>query len=393
MILWLIHFLSGWGVKMPFALTSISFRMVICAMTSMSLTVILGKTFIARLCTLGVGHTMRVSDVATLAAGYEKSEKVPSMGGLLFLFTILLSGLLWLDLTHAFSFWLILTLLWMGSIGGIDDFLKLQRDGRGLSPKVKLGGQLVLALLVSGYLFSPISATSAGGRDPHIREQLHNGEKQMQLLTRQEYAHHYYVPFFKRPIVISWIGVCLFMNLCVIAGSANAVNLTDGLDGLAAGLVMLTAAVLAIVAFFTNHLDLARYLNIIYIDGASEIGVFLSGVAGALLGFIWYNSYPAQVFMGDTGSLALGGVLGVSAILLRREFLLALVGGVFVIETLSVILQLLSYRYRNKKRLFLCAPIHHHFQMLGWHESKVVIRFWMIGLLFALLGIASLKFQ
>jgi phospho-N-acetylmuramoyl-pentapeptide-transferase len=179
----------------------------------------------------------------------------------------------------------------------------------------------------------------------------------------------------------------------VITGSSNAANLTDGLDGLLAGCLVTAAGSLCLIAFVSNHVDIARYLNILYIEGSGEIAIYLCALIGASLGFLWYNSYPAQVFMGDTGSLTLGGILGVSAVLLRREFLLGIVGGIFVAEALSVILQVASYRLRNKKRIFLCAPLHHHFEYKGWPETKVVIRFWIMSLLFAIIGIASLKFQ
>ncbi|MDE3047158.1 MAG: phospho-N-acetylmuramoyl-pentapeptide-transferase, partial [Verrucomicrobiota bacterium] len=166
-----------------------------------------------------------------------------------------------------------------------------------------------------------------------------------------------------------------------------------GLDGLAAGCLIMASLVLALFAFLSNHIDLARYLNILYIEGSGEIGVYLFAMAGAALGFLWYNGYPAQVFMGDTGSLSLGGILGVSAVCLRREVILAIAGGIFVAEALSVILQVLSYRYRHKKRVFLCAPLHHHFEYKGWPETKVVIRFWILSLLLAMCAVASLKLQ
>ena len=181
--------------------------------------------------------------------------------------------------------------------------------------------------------------------------------------------------------------------MLVITGASNAVNLTDGLDGLATGTVMLSASAFALIAFVSNHLDLSRYLHILYIEGSSEIAIYLAALAGACLGFLWYNGHPAQVFMGDTGSLTMGAILGVSAVLLKRELLLGIIGGVFVIEALSVMLQVGSYKLRNKKRMFLCAPLHHHFEYKGWAETKVVVRFWIIGLLCAIIGIATLKFQ
>ncbi|MCB1085146.1 MAG: phospho-N-acetylmuramoyl-pentapeptide-transferase, partial [Chlamydiia bacterium] len=203
-------------------------------------------------------------------------------------------------------------------------------------------------------------------------------------------------PFKKEALFVLGGGGLLLgflITLIVVTGASNAVNLTDGLDGLASGCILLVAFVLAIFAFLQNNIEMARYLNLTPIEGAGEVGIYLCAMGGACLGFLWYNGYPAQVFMGDTGSLALGGILGTSAVLLRREFLLALIGGIFVIEALSVILQVLSYRYRNKKRIFRCAPVHHHFEFKGWPETKVVLRFWIVGLILALVGLASIKFQ
>ena len=215
-------------------------------------------------------------------------------------------------------------------------------------------------------------------------------------LDTQRYIEQFYLPFWKDPVWVfdGWLRILSFLMIVfVITGASNAVNLTDGLDGLAAGCLVMVSLVLALFAFLSNHIDLARYLNILYIEGSGEIAVYLFALAGAALGFLWYNGYPAQVFMGDTGSLALGGILGVSAVLLRREVVLAIAGAIFVAEALSVILQVLSYRYRNKKRIFLIAPLHHHFEYKGWPETKVVIRFWIVGLLFAIIAVASLKFQ
>ena len=241
---------------------------------------------------------------------------------------------------------------------------------------------------MSGYFFSPLE-----GQTILAKERV---EQVSKSLTVSEYAMHYYIPFYKKPIVLYGVlGVILstLMTVFVITGSVNAVNLADGLDGLATGCLLFTTSVLGVVAFLSNNFELSRYLNILYIEGSGEIGVFLSAVMGACVGFLWYNAYPAQVFMGDTGSLGLGGILGVSAVLLRREFLYAIVAGVFVAEALSVILQVASFRFRGGKRIFLCAPLHHHFEYKGLPETKIVIRFWMVSLLLALLGLVSLRFQ
>jgi phospho-N-acetylmuramoyl-pentapeptide-transferase len=215
-------------------------------------------------------------------------------------------------------------------------------------------------------------------------------------LSLREYVSRIYLPFIKEPVLIlsgASLLLIAFFIFFVITGSSNAVNLTDGLDGLAAGCLIMVAGVLSLFAFVSNHFDIARYLNILYIEGSGEIAIYLFAMIGACLGFLWYNGHPAQVFMGDTGSLTLGGILGVSAVLLKREFLLGVVGGIFVAEAVSVIVQVLSYRLRQKKRVFLCAPLHHHFEYKGWPETKVVVRFWIIGLLLAIIGVASLKFQ
>ena len=206
----------------------------------------------------------------------------------------------------------------------------------------------------------------------------------------------YLLPFFKEPFLTlkkwGWILGVIFV-VFIITGSSNAVNLTDGLDGLAAGCLLMVSGVLALFAFLSNHIEIARYLNILYIEGSGEIAIYLFALMGACLGFLWFNGHPAQIFMGDTGSLALGGVIGLAAVLLRRELLLGIVGGIFVIETLSVILQVSSYKLRNRKRIFLCTPLHHHFEYKGWPETKVVMRFWIVGLILAIIGIVSLKLQ
>lgn len=385
-ILLLIQLLTHLGLKVPQAFSYASTRMVLATITTLGLTILLGRGFIKKLYELKIGHTIRVADVAVLAGQYTKSRDVPSMGGILFITTILISALLWMDLSQPFSLLLLLSMLWMGFIGGMDDYFKM-KNKKGIRPRLKMVLQLALGSFLSLYLFcSPIAEAPAA----KIKV-----ENEMKTLSSKQYASLYFIPCFKKPMVLKGaaIAIAFILTLFVISGTANAVNLADGLDGLATGLVLLVALVLAIFAFVSNHLGIASYLNILYIEGSGEIATFLCATMGACLGFLWYNGYPAQVFMGDTGSLALGGILGVSAVLLRRELILALVGGVLVMETLSVILQVMSFRLRKGKRIFLCAPLHHHFEMKGWHEAKIVTRFWMIGLLLALIGLATLKMQ
>ncbi len=395
MILFLLHWLEALGFKVPSLFFYASTRMIFAAIFALGATICFGRSFIRKLYELKVGHTVRVSDVKVLREQYQKNTNVPSMGGLIFITTVLLSSLLWMDFSSAFTTILFLTMIWMGFIGFIDDLAKIRKKkSLGVSGRTKFLLQVFFSLLLSLYLFSPLVTNSLKViTPPYAKEKIEGGE--VRKLTTKEYASHYYIPFCKKPIVVSGFGILIAIGLTifVITGSTNAVNLTDGLDGLATGLALFVASVLAIIAFLSNNLAISSYLNIIYIEGSGEIAIFLCALMGALLGFLWFNGYPAEVFMGDTGSLALGGILGVSAVLLRREFLYAIIGGVFVMETLSVILQVLSFKYRGGKRIFLCAPIHHHFQMKGWHEMKVVIRFWMIGLLLALIGLATLKIQ
>ncbi len=395
MILFLLQWLELLGIKVPSLFFYASTRMIFAAIFALGATICLGRFFIRKLYELKVGHTVRVSDVKMLREQYQKNTNVPSMGGLIFIITLFLSSLLWMDFSSSFTSILFLTMIWMGFIGFLDDLAKIRKKKSfGVSGRKKFLLQVFFSLLLSLYLFSPLVTNSLKVvTPPYAKEKIEGGE--VRKLTTKEYASHYYIPFCKKPIVVSGFGIliAIALTIFVITGSTNAVNLTDGLDGLATGLALFVASVLAIIAFLSNNLAISSYLNILYIEGSGEIAIFLCALMGALLGFLWFNGYPAEVFMGDTGSLALGGILGVSAVLLRREFLYGIIGGVFVMETLSVILQVLSFKYRGGKRIFLCAPIHHHFQMKGWHEMKVVIRFWMIGLLLALIGLATLKIQ
>jgi phospho-N-acetylmuramoyl-pentapeptide-transferase len=286
----------------------------------------------------------------------------------------------------------------LGFLGGYDDFLKLKyKNPKGLSARRKMGIQLLLGAAIACYLLYPhslpVPEEDRWFSAPSIKE---NAAHQSVPVTLQEYTARIYAPFFKDPILqFGGAGLILagLFIMFVVAGSSNAVNLTDGLDGLASGCLIIVAGVLALFAFLSNHIELARYLNIVYVEGSGEIAIYLSAFIGACLGFLWYNSHPAQVFMGDTGSLTLGGIIGVCAILLKRELLLGLIGGIFVAEAASVILQVASFKLRNKKRIFLCAPLHHHFEYKGWAETKVVTRFWIVGLLLGIIGVASLKFQ
>jgi phospho-N-acetylmuramoyl-pentapeptide-transferase len=408
MILFLIDFLKEYaGIQSPTVFSYYSTRMMLAALTSLLLSIFLGPYFIRKLYELKIGQTIRKEECPLLGQLHEKKQNTPTMGGILILFSMLVSLFMWMDLTHVFTLILLVTTLFLGWMGGRDDYLKLKyKNTKGMSAKGKLFFQFLLsALIISYFLWAPVSEHLAKGswfQPPVIKEIVGSKEapdgstSSVHTVSLKDYASRLYFPFFKEPVLLTggFSLLCMaFFMFFVITGSSNATNLTDGLDGLAAGCLMMVAGALGIIAFVSNHVQVAAYLNILYIEGSGEIAIYLCAMIGACLGFLWYNGHPAQVFMGDIGSLTLGGIIGVSAVLLKREFLLGIVGGIFVAEALSVILQVASYRLRNKKRVFLCAPLHHHFEYKGWPETKVVIRFWIISLLLAIIGVASLKFQ
>lgn len=371
MLLLILTWLSKYtSIHLPTAFSYVSTRMVLGAMTTLIFTIFLGPWFIKKLYELRIGQSVtRLEDVPALKALHEKKKDTPTMGGILIIAGMLLSLVLWMDFTKIQTYLLGGSTIALGIIGGLDDYLKLRsKNSQGLRSKQKFILQCIIAVITFGILlwFAP---------------------------TR---GYAYYIPFYKHPFIVTGMfggGFFLLASSFIMVGTSNAVNLTDGLDGLASGLVVMVAVVLALFGFLMNNVHISSYLNIEHIDGAGEVAIYMCALSGGCLGFLWYNGHPAQVFMGDIGSLTLGGILGLTAVLLRRELLLALIGGVFVIETLSVILQVLSYRYRNKKRIFRCAPIHHHFEHMGWPETKVVLRFWIVGLLLAMIGVSTIKFQ
>lgn len=397
MIIYFIQFLKdSFDIKVPAVFSYYSTRMILALLTSLVITVFLGPWFIKKLTEFKIGQTIRTDECPHLGKLHQKKQNTPTMGGLLILFSMLISMLLLMDPTHIFTLILFITTLVLGTLGGRDDYLKLKlKNSKGLTAKKKLLIQFFLSGFLAVYLFYP-----------SVQEAVHFGNWFLpsmiknpiagQSLTLTEYASRLYFPFFKDPVII-FSGLGMFIMglfvMFVVTGCSNAVNLTDGLDGLAAGCLIMVAATFCLIAFVSNNIDLASYLNILYVEGSGEIAIYLSALVGSCIGFLWYNGHPAEIIMGDTGSLSLGGIIGVSAVLLNRELLLGLVGGIFLVEALSVIIQVGSYKLRNGKRIFLCAPLHHHFEYLGWPETKVVIRFWIVGLLLAIVGIASLKFQ
>jgi phospho-N-acetylmuramoyl-pentapeptide-transferase len=341
----------------------ITFRTAGATATAIFICLILGPFFIRMLRKYQVAERIREEGPAT----HKKKEGTPTMGGLIVLAGIVIPTLLWADLTNYWVLAVLFVTVWLGAIGFMDDYLKaMKRQPRGLVARKKMIGQIVLGLLF--------------------------GISLQYLAPGDYYDGTTGIPFLKNYVLVLGVFYLPFIIL-VVTGASNAVNLTDGLDGLAIGLCGLCFVTFGGIAYLTGRLDYSQYLQIDYIPGSGELTVYCGAAVGAALGFLWFNSHPAEVFMGDTGSLSLGGALGSIAILLKKELLLVIVGGVFVITALSVIIQILSYRYRGGKRVFKMAPLHHHFELIGWPESKVVVRYWIIGALCALLTLATLKIR
>ncbi len=340
----------------------ITFRTAGALLTALLISLVLGPSIIRLLRAKQVCEKIREEGPAT----HKVKAGTPTMGGLIVLFAVVIPTLLWADLTNAYIRLILLVTVWMGLIGFMDDYLKaMKHQPKGMVGKKKLAGQVALGLLL-GILLRVFPPSPNFGTDSDIL-----------------FFKNYLVPFgiFYIPLVI-----------LVITGASNAVNLTDGLDGLAIGLIGLCAFAFAGLCYMTGRVDFSQYLSIIYLEGAGELTVFCGAVVGAALGFLWFNSYPAQVFMGDTGALALGGAFGALSILIKKEMLLLIVGGVFVAEALSVIIQVFSYQTWGK-RVFKMAPLHHHFELSGWKEPQVVVRFWIIGAILALLTLSTLKIR
>ena len=347
----------------------ITFRAAGGMATALILSFALGPSVIRWLRLLRVGQVVRQEGPAAHLA----KAGTPTMGGVLIVLSAALATLLWAELTNPYTIISLVVLVWMAALGFLDDYLKVvRRRTEGLVGRYKLIGQGLIGLLVGLFLwFSPISP----------------------------YAPNWtLLPFFADYHIEIWPLFFVPWVMFMMAGSSNAVNLSDGLDGLAAGLCAIAIATFGVFAYLIGRVDTSRYLGLFYLPGSSELAIFCVAVVGATLGFLWWNAHPAEVFMGDTGSLALGGAVGIVAILLKTELLLGIVGGVFVLEAISVMAQVAYFkytarRYGNGRRLLLMAPLHHHFEKAGWAESKVIIRFWILGILFTLIGFSTLKIR
>ncbi|MDR0374489.1 MAG: phospho-N-acetylmuramoyl-pentapeptide-transferase [Treponema sp.] len=338
----------------------LSFRAAYAALTTLLICYMAGPHIIKALKQLNVGQTIRSDGPET----HLKKAGTPTMGGVLIIFSMIISTLLWQDFKNP-HIWIISgSFAALGFIGFLDDYLKVTKhNSDGLSARAKLAGQFAVAIAVTLILY----------------------------FSRNEKTTLLYLPFFKNPVCdlgVLWIPFAVLL----IVGESNAVNLTDGLDGLAAGLLLLVFIALALLSYLSGRADYSAYLGIPFIQGAGDVTVFCLAAVGACVGFLWFNAHPAEVFMGDVGALSLGGVIAVISLLIKKEVLALIIGGVFVLEAASVILQVLSCKI-IKKRIFLMAPIHHHFEKSGWDETKVVIRFWILGALFAIIALSTLKIQ
>ena len=346
----------------------ITFRAASASITALAISFLIGPWVIKRLQENQIGEEIRL----TGPKSHLKKKGTPTMGGVIIIISVLLPTLLFAKINSPLIKMIIFSTLWMGIFGFIDDYLKVvKKMKRGLIARYKMAGQITLGIIISYWV--------------------------MHLPSISGYNTITTIPFLKN-IEIDLGMYYPVMVILVITGTSNAVNLTDGLDGLASGLLAICFTVFAAIAYISGRVDFSNYLNIIYLPGAGELTIFSSAMAGACIGYLWFNTAPAEVFMGDTGSLSTGAALGTLSVLLKKELLLFIIGGVFVWEAVSVILQVSYYKFTGAtsgegKRLFKMAPIHHHFELSGWPESKVVVRFWIIGLLLALFSLTTFKIR
>ncbi len=343
----------------------ITFRAGLAAVTTFLLCIIVGPWFIRKLkeWDLGEKPVEGARQDVLGKAHLDAKRDTPTMGGILIVGSILSSVLLWADLSNPYILLTMFTMLWLAVLGFVDDHLKISgKCKEGMCSRAKLLWQVVLAVIVGVYVY-----------------------------TQPGFSTVLDIPFLKNLVVD--LGVFyIFLIMLVVVGTSNAVNLTDGLDGLAIGCTLMVAIAMSFMCYVTGHVTMSEYLFIPYIPGAGELTVFCAAIVGASLGFLWFNCYPASVFMGDVGALALGGTLGVIAVLIKKELLLFIVGGVFAWEAMSVMLQVASFKLTGK-RIFRCSPFHHHLQKIDWSENKIVIRFWILGIILALLTLTTLKIR
>lgn len=384
MLLWLANLFAS-EFRGLTAINYITLRSVLACATAMAFALAMGPRMIRWLLTMKIGQSVRSDGPQSHLA----KQGTPTMGGAMVLTSIAISTLLWADLSNRFIWVVLFVMVGFGAIGWVDDYRKVvHKNPKGMSAKEKLFWQAFIGIVASTYLAFAVSAPSTSKIFDLIFSWVQSGFAN-DLPAKADLI----VPFFKN--VAYPLGVFGFITLTwfVIVGTSNAVNLTDGLDGLAIMPVVMVGSALAVFAYVVGRVDYSRYLLFPYIPGAAELMVFCGAMAGAGLGFLWFNAYPARVFMGDVGALALGASLGTIAVIVRQEIVLVVMGGVFVAETVSVMLQVGYFKYSKGKRVFRMAPLHHHYELSGWHENHVVIRFWIITMFLVLAGLSTLKLR
>jgi len=416
MLIYLFEYLQEHNFPGAGMFQYISFRSACAIITSLIISLLFGKRIISALRKMQIGESIRDLGLE----GQMQKEGTPTMGGLIILGSILIPTLLFADLENIYVLLMLLTTVWLGMIGFIDDYIKVfKKNKKGLTGKFKILGQVILGVVIGLTLFLH--------EDIVVREKvmLENGEEQVEIVqgpeqsdpvevfvTRDVKSTSTTIPFFKnnefnyawliwflgeKSSKWAWI-VFVIAVIIIITAVSNGANMTDGLDGLATGTSDIMGTTLGILAYVSGNIIYSDYLNIMYIPYTGELVIFMSAFIGATIGFLWYNSYPAQVFMGDTGSLSLGGIIAVFAIIIRKELLIPILCGIFLVESLSVILQVGWFKYTRKRsgvgrRIFKMAPLHHHYQVIGYPESKIVTRFWIVALLLAVITIVTLKIR
>lgn len=354
----------------------VTFRTAFASLSALFISIWLGPWLIRKLREFQIGQHIREE-----VTNHQKKAGTPTMGGLLIVIAIVVPTLLWANLTNPYIWIALFGLLSFGAIGFYDDFTKVKKmRNLGLTARKKLLLQVLSSISIGVML---LALHSRGGYATSMNIPFFKSFKPDLLIT----------DWLSNPLTYPFAFVFFFLFLVIVlAGSSNAVNLTDGLDGLAIGLMVIAAGAMTILTYLSGHREFATYLDIVRLPGASELTIFCGAMTGASLGFLWYNAHPAEVFMGDVGALGLGGAMGTVAVLIKQEALLLFIGGVYVIELMSVVLQVASFKIR-KKRIFRMAPLHHHFELLGWHEAKVITRFWIMGLIMALFALTTLKLR
>ena len=412
----LYQFLKDWDIPGLGMFQYISFRSGAAIIVSLLITVGYGKKLIHYLQLKQIGEDVRDLGLE----GQMQKKGTPTMGGIIILASIIIPTILFARLDNIYILLMLITTIWLGLIGFLDDYIKVfRKDKKGLAGKFKILGQVSLGIIVAGTLYFSdavvvreriidangmfvkelvVDSITGQGRLQHMTSEVKSTKTTIPFFKNHEFDYGILVAFMgDRFTIWRWLAYALAIILIITAVS-NAANLTDGIDGLATGISAISGATFGILAYVSGNVIYAEYLNIMYIPNLGELTIFISAFIGATVGFLWYNSYPAEVFMGDTGSLALGGILAVFAVIIRKEFLIPILCGIFVVENLSVVIQVTYFKYTKRKygegrRVFLMSPIHHHFQKMGIPEAKIVTRFWIVGIILAVLTIVTLKMR